>query len=99
MYKYVKFSLEDLNLDPCPPHSTNTYTCKVTIMPKVRGVIVVCEGPFLDGTQAQVKTRILGPLTRILCPLLVILVDCAWFTAAKWGLIANQFVRKSHKAL
>ena len=61
-------------------------------MPKVRGVIVVCEGPFLDGTQAQVKTR-------ILCPLLVILVDCAWFTAAKWGLIANQVVRKSHKAL
>ena len=39
---------------------------------------IPCEGPFLDNTQAQVETRILGPL-------LVVLVDCAWFTAAKWG--------------
>ena len=50
-----------------------------------------CEGPFLDSTQAQVETRILGPL-------LVILVDWAWFTVAKWGLITNQIMRKSHKA-
>jgi len=27
-----------------------------------------------------------------------ILVDWAWFTAAKWGLITNQVVRKSHKS-
>ena len=33
-------------------------------------------GPFLDSTQAQVETRILGPL-------LVVLVDWACFTAAK----------------
>ena len=26
------------------------------------------------------------------------LVDWAWFTAAKWGLITNQVVRKSHKS-
>ena len=50
-----------------------------------------CEGPFLDSTQAQVETRIMGPL-------LVILVDWAWFTIAKWGLITNQIVRRSHKA-
>ena len=33
----VKLSLEDLNLGPYPPHSTNTYTCGVTITPKVYG--------------------------------------------------------------
>ena len=27
-----------------------------------------------------------------------ILVDWAWFTTAKWGLIMNQVVRKSHKS-
>ena len=27
-----------------------------------------------------------------------VLVDWAWFTAAKWGLITNQVVRKSHKS-
>ena len=27
-----------------------------------------------------------------------ILVDWAWFTAAKWGLITNQVVRKSYKS-
>ena len=27
-----------------------------------------------------------------------ILVDWAWFTAAKYGLITNQVVRKSHKS-
>ena len=47
--------------------------------------------PFFLSTQAQVKTRILGPL-------LVVLVDWAWFTAVKWGLITNQVVCKSHKA-
>ena len=26
------------------------------------------------------------------------LVDWAWFTIAKWGLISNQVVRKSHKS-
>ena len=60
--------------------------------------IALCEGPFLDSAQAQVETRILGPLTRILGPLLVVYVDWAWFTATKWGLITNQVVRKSHKA-
>ena len=49
-----------------------------------------CEGPFLDSIQAQVETRILGPL-------LVILVDWAWFTVPKWVLITNQVMRKSHK--
>ena len=27
-----------------------------------------------------------------------ILVDWAWLTASKWGLITNQVVRKSHKS-
>ena len=27
-----------------------------------------------------------------------VLVDWAWFTAAKWGLITNQVMRKSHKS-
>ena len=35
----VKLPLEDLNLDPYPPHPTNTYTCRVTITPKVCGGI------------------------------------------------------------
>ena len=29
----VKLPPEDLNLDPCPPHPTSTYTCEVTIAP------------------------------------------------------------------
>ena len=39
--------------------------------------IALCEGPFLDSAQAQVETRILGPLTRILGPLLVVYMDWA----------------------
>ena len=31
----VKFSLGDLNLGPCLPHPTNTYTCGVTTAPRV----------------------------------------------------------------
>ena len=31
----VKLPLGDLNPDPCPPHSTSTYTCGVTIAPRV----------------------------------------------------------------
>ena len=30
----------DLNPGPCPPYSTSTYTCKVTIVPKVCGGII-----------------------------------------------------------
>jgi len=33
----VKLPLGDLNLGSCPPHPTSTYTCGVTIAPKVRG--------------------------------------------------------------
>ena len=33
----VKLPPKDLNLDPCPPHLTNTYTYKVTIAPRVCG--------------------------------------------------------------
>ena len=32
----VKFSSRHLNLDPYPPHSTNIYTCGMTITPRVR---------------------------------------------------------------
>ena len=31
----VKFPFGDLNPDPFPSHPTKTYTCKVTIMPRV----------------------------------------------------------------
>ena len=31
----VKLSFEDLNSGPCPPHLTSTYTCRVTIVPRV----------------------------------------------------------------
>ena len=34
----VKLPLGDLNLSPCPPHPTSTYTCRVTIAPRV------CDG-------------------------------------------------------
>ena len=33
----VKLPLGDLNPGPCPPHSTNTYTCRVTTATKVNG--------------------------------------------------------------
>jgi len=33
----VKLPPGDLNSGPCPPHFTNTYTCRVTIAPKVCG--------------------------------------------------------------
>ena len=35
MYICVKFSPRDLNPGPYPPHPTNTYTCGVTIVPRV----------------------------------------------------------------
>ena len=40
MYMCMKFPPRDLNIDSCPPtsyisHPTNTYTCGVTIVPKV----------------------------------------------------------------
>ena len=31
----VKLPSRDLNPSPCPPHPTSTYTCKVTITPRV----------------------------------------------------------------
>ena len=33
----VKLPQRELNHDPCLPHSTNTYTCEMTIMPRMRG--------------------------------------------------------------
>ena len=36
----MKLPPGDLNPDPCPPHSTNTYICRVTIASKV------CGDPF-----------------------------------------------------
>ena len=33
----VKLPLRDLNLSSYPPHPTNTYTCGVTTVPRVRG--------------------------------------------------------------
>ena len=57
----VKLLPGDLNPGPCPPHPTSTYTCGVTIAPRVciGGVLVLlkqynvslfnCErGKFLD---------------------------------------------------
>ena len=35
----VKLFLEDLNPNPCPLHSTSTYICEVTIIPRVCGGI------------------------------------------------------------
>ena len=32
----VKFPLGDLNPGPCFPYLTSTYTCEVTIVPRVR---------------------------------------------------------------
>ena len=34
---YVKLLPKNLNLDLCPSHPTSTYTCGVTIAPKVCG--------------------------------------------------------------
>ena len=34
---YVKLPPEDLNLNSYPPHPTSTYTCGVTIAPRVCG--------------------------------------------------------------
>ena len=31
----VKFISRNLNSDPCTPHPTNTYTCKITIVSKM----------------------------------------------------------------
>ena len=33
----VKLPPRDLNIDPYSPHSTNTYTCGVTIVPRMCG--------------------------------------------------------------
>ena len=33
----IKFPPGDLNFSPYPPHSTNTYTCRVTTASKMHG--------------------------------------------------------------
>ena len=33
----VKLPPGDLNPDPCPPHPTSTYTCGMTIAPRMCG--------------------------------------------------------------
>ena len=35
MYICVKFSLKNMNSDLCFPHSISTYTCGVTIAPRI----------------------------------------------------------------
>ena len=43
----VKFSLRNLNPGSCSPYSTTTYTCGVTIVPKMRnGTIINIENPI-----------------------------------------------------
>ena len=41
MYMCVKLPLEDLNLGPYYPHSTNTYTCGVTIAQKKNCIVLI----------------------------------------------------------
>ena len=36
----VKLHYEDLNPNPILPHLTSTYTCRMTITPRVRGGIL-----------------------------------------------------------
>lgn len=33
----MSFPPENLNFDPYPPHPTNTYICRVTIVPRMFG--------------------------------------------------------------
>ena len=40
MYICVKLPPGNLNPSHCPPHLTNTYTCRVTIAPRI------CDGKF-----------------------------------------------------
>ena len=42
MYICVKLTSRDLNSNPYPPHLTNTYTCGVTIAPRV------CSGQIIQ---------------------------------------------------
>ena len=49
-------------------------------------------GFFLDSSQAHVETRILGPL-------LIVLVDWAWFTTAQWGWLQTKLCASHIKLL
>ena len=40
MYICVKLFFGELNIDLYPPHPTSTYTCEVTIIPRVCGDII-----------------------------------------------------------
>ena len=43
----VKLPLRNLNPGSCSPYSTSTYTCEVTIVPKMRnGIIINIENPI-----------------------------------------------------
>ena len=44
------------------------------------------------------RNKDIGPFNKDHGPFTCCLVDWAWFIAAKWGLITNQVVHKSHKA-
>ena len=41
MYMCVKLPPRDLNHGPCPAHPITTYTCGVTITPRVCGGVVL----------------------------------------------------------
>ena len=38
---HVKLPLGNLNSGFCPPHSTNTYTCRITIALKMYGSVTI----------------------------------------------------------
>ena len=50
----MKLPLRDLNLNPYPPHPTSTYTCRVTIAPRV------CDGRVVLKLKRCVFVEILG---------------------------------------
>ena len=64
--------------------------------------VVTSKGILVSYTNLQLNSvRVLFSLAhrpKDPGPNSCILVDWAWFTAAKWGLITNQVVRKSHKS-
>ena len=44
----VKLPSGDLNLNSCPPHFTNTYTCRVTTALEVHGEKKIRLDTFLE---------------------------------------------------
>ena len=61
----MKFSSEDLNSSPCPSYPTNTYTCEVTIAPKMYSNQAIIHYNYVNMNYLNDEERLIKTLILI----------------------------------